>query len=357
MRRKQRSRLGSLFDRAVLSALIFALIYILTHLVIHFPQQPTQLPSSSQPAQFYSNQTHDDLTQLYRQAIHSAKESIILAIYGLSDEALIEALNRKYQEGIAIHIVCDAEASKAIHKLHLPKESIVRRSGKGLMHQKILVIDSHSVYLGSANFTYSSLKLHGNLVIALDHPQLAKVLENRTKSMDDEGAFVPLLHQETRVGEQTLELWVLPDSRNADKRLIQWIRTAKKSIKVAMFTFTHNALTQELIAASKRGIKVEAVVDRNSGTGKGAKVVRMLEKEGIPITLNTSKGLLHHKFACIDETVLVHGSANWTLRAFSENDDYFVILHPLTSEQQQKMNDLWRTIQKQSQKPITTSRA
>lgn len=346
---KKRGR--TLIRQTACSALIFLLLWVLLLLVSSLPPQPpAKLPGSASEVLLYSNQTQDDLTRLYQQAIESAQQSITLAIYNLTDETIIQALRKKTDEGISVHIVCDARVSKEISE-RLPRTLVVKRAGVGLMHQKILIVDSNLIVLGSSNLTHSSLNIHDNLVMGMNHPPLAHALTERIKSMDDEGAFTPLLHKETIAGLQNLELWVLPDDQTAASRMINLIRSAKKTIKVAMFTWTRKDFTHELIEAAKRGVNVEAVVDSRQGKGKGAKTVRMLEEGGIPVTLSTGQGLLHHKFAYIDETILVNGSANWTLRGFTENDDFFLIIYPLTPEHQLKMNQLWHVIKKQSEKP------
>lgn len=192
-------------------ALIFCLLWLLVQLSGNLPQdKPVKLPGSEAPVTLYSNQTQDDLTQLYQQMIQSAQRTITLAIYGLTDDVIIQALRKKCLEGLPVHIVCDGRGSKIITK-RLPGPVIVKRYEKGLMHQKILIVDNRFILLGSANLTHSSLNLHGNLVIGMDHPSLAQVLSERIMSMDDEGAFKPLLHQKTAAGMQTFELWVLPD--------------------------------------------------------------------------------------------------------------------------------------------------
>lgn len=340
-----------LVKKSSITGLILVLLWTLYQLAenIHLPQ-PTKLPSSNEPVELYSNQTHDDLTRLYQEAIGSAKESITLVIYALTDEKIIQALQQKSEAGIPVYIVCDAKASMRIGR-RLPKATIVKRLSDGLMHQKILIIDNKQVILGSANLTMSSLNIHGNLVIGIDNPALAQALTARAKSMDEEGGVSPLLHRETTAGPQTVELWVLPDDPGAVKRMIALFRSAKKSIKVAMFTWTRVDFTQELIEAAKRGVKVEAVLDRYAGKGASAKVVQMLERAGIPVALSTGQGLLHHKFAYIDDTILVNGSANWTNSAFKHNDDYFLVVYPLTPEQQTKMNQLWSVIVNKSAKP------
>lgn len=312
--------------------------------------QPTRLPASNAPVELYSNQADDDLTRLYVQAIDQAQASITLIIYALTDHQVIDALYKKSEAGIPVYIVCDGKASAGISR-RLPKATIVKRLAQGLMHQKILIIDEKQIVLGSANLTESSLHVHGNLVIGLDNPALAEALTARAKSMDEEGGVAPLLHRETMAGSQHLELWVLPDDPSAVKRMIDLFRSAKKTIKVAMFTWTRLDFTHELIAAAKRGVKVEVVIDRYSGKGASAKIVHLLDQAGLSVRLSTGKGLLHHKFVYIDGTILANGSANWTNAAFKSNDDYFVVVYPLTTEQRQKMNQVWSVIQQQSEKP------
>lgn len=346
---------SKLFKKSSLTGLIVLLAWTLYQLAANYHSvQPVKLPASNAPVELYSNQTQDDLTHLFQQAIENAKESITLIIYALTDPQIIQTLQKKSESGVPTYIVCDAKASPGISH-RLPRATIIKRYGKGLMHQKILIIDNRQIWLGSANLTTNSLSLHGNLVMGIENPAIAQALTDRAKSMDEDGGYTPLLHKETTAGPQNLELWVLPDDRNAIKRMIALFRSAQKSIKVAMFTWTRVDFTEELIAASKRGVKVETIIDRYSGKGASAKIVRLLEQGGIPIRLSTGNKLLHHKFAYIDDNILVNGSANWTNAAFKENDDYFIVLYPLTPEQQDKMNKLWGILIKESEKAEISS--
>jgi phosphatidylserine/phosphatidylglycerophosphate/cardiolipin synthase-like enzyme len=321
---------------------------IFVQLVLSYPlKEAPSLPITDKEAQLYSNQSQDDLRKLYAQAIQSAEKSITLAIYSLSDRFLIEELRKKTDQGIPLHIVCDAKATKGIAR-QLPKAVIVKRAAPGKTHHKILIIDQKLLLLGSANLTPSSLGIHGNLVVGLEHPSLACALEDRLLSMDDEGGFNPLPFLATQSGSQTIQISLLPDDREGVQRISSLLQSAQKSITVAMFTWTRQDFAQELIDAAKRGVKVRAVIDRNQGKGAGAKIVRMLKKEGIPVALHSGRGLLHHKFAYIDEKTLINGSANWTAAAFKDNDDFFMVLDPLTEEQRTKMNRLCENIAGQS---------
>jgi phosphatidylserine/phosphatidylglycerophosphate/cardiolipin synthase-like enzyme len=345
-----------LLKKSSLAILIIVLTWAFYQLTQHYHQytQPTKLPASNAPIELYSNQTQDDLTHLFQHAIASAKQSITLVIYALTDPQIIHSLQTQSESGIQVYIVCDARASPGISH-RLPRATIVKRTGSGLMHQKILIIDNKQIWVGSANMTTSSLNVHSNLVMGIENPALAQALTDRAKSMDEGGGYSPLLHRETQAGDQNLELWVLPDDPNAVKRMIDLFRSAQKSIKVAMFTWTRVDFTEELIAAAQRGVKVETVVDRYSGKGASAKIVRLLEQNNIPVRLSTGNKLMHNKLAYIDDTILINGSANWTNAAFKENDDIFIVLYPLTTEQQDKMNKLWSAIVRDSEPPGVSS--
>ena len=330
--------------------MIAFLLFTSIELANSFTTAEKRLPSSDQSIELYANQTGDNLTELYLSAINSAQESISLVIYSLNDLKIIDALKQQSEWGISVYIVCDAKASKKVAQ-QIPEATVVKRVGEGLTHQKILVIDNNQILLGSANMTSDSLNVHGNLVLGLHHPALAKVLSLKAQSMDDEGNSAKVLHSLTSCCNQNLELWLLPDDTEAIKRLTELLRSARKTIKVAMFTWTRWDLTQELIDASHRGVRVETVIDRSSGKGASSKIVKMLDQAGISVRLSTGQGLLHHKFAYIDGDILINGSANWTQAAFKSNDDCFTVVYPMTKEQKTKMNKLWKTISKQSLKP------
>jgi len=349
-RKTKKKLLGSLFKKSSLTSIILLLLTTLFKMgeTVYHDQLPAELPSSENPIRLYANQQNDDLAKLYLDAIKSAQNSITLVIYSLVDQRIIAALQQKALDGIYVYIVCDAQASVGISR-KLPAPIIVKRLAKGLTHQKILIIDDSRILLGSANMTHDSLQKHGNLVIGLDNPALAKMMNEKAHSMDEEGNYTPLKPQITKAGAQTVELWELPDNaKDGVERVIQLLRSAKKTIRVAMYTWTRRDFTQELINAKLRGVKVEAVIDRYSGKGASASIVKMLKESQIPTRLNTTQGLLHYKFAYIDEEILINGSANWTNAAFKDNDDVFLVIYPLTNDQKIKMNELWQVIWKAS---------
>ncbi len=342
------SSLTKIFRYGCCSIVIFILSFLIKDINSHTFASTITLPISSEPIKFYSNQTKDDLTTLYVKTIEKAQESIVFIIYSLKDRNILNALKTKENQGVSIYLICDAEATpKLTHQL--PKSTIIRRKGKGLMHQKILVVDNELILLGSANMTIDSLNKHGNLVMGFSHPSLAAMMTARAKEMSPRGKLPAVKQLSTHCADQPIDFQILPFNNDAEKQLISLLKSAKKTIKVAMYTWTRHDFTQELIQASKRGVHVEAIIDRQSGMGTSSEIVKKLFRAGIPVKLSTGSSLLHHKFAYIDDGILINGSANWTYSAFNKNDDCFMVIYDLKTPQKDKMDQLWECLQKNSE--------
>jgi cardiolipin synthase A/B len=323
------------FPWALLIAALFSTWFAYKSLVLPLPQK-------GQAPKLYSNQCQQDIRALLLSAIRGAKSSIHLVMFGLSDKAVLTALKEKIAHHIPSRIYYDIGGSPAVLTI-LKGGDIHPFKKSGLMHQKILVLDHSLIFLGSANMTSSSLRMHDNLVVGFHSPPLAKFLETHEP-------FTPGYFQ-TRIGKQDVELWLLPDTRgHALTHVRHKIRDAKKTLRIALFTFTHPHLIDEVIEAHKRGVKVSVVIDQTSGLGASRKAIEQLAKARIPVALSQGVQLLHHKFVYIDDETLIMGSANWTKSAFYKNSDCLLTLHKLNSEQTTFMNSLWSRIENNSQK-------
>lgn len=302
------------------------------------------LPGESEDTILYSNQSRNDLTNTYLEAIGRAEKSILLLIYNLSEPSITHALRAKADTGVDVTVICDGKASRRAKKYLGANVKVYPRNDKGLMHLKILVVDKQLVILGSANLSRHSLRIHGNLIMGLDNSQLADFVSHRAKEVAIGEVSRDNTNATFTVGSQKVELWFLPANKDAVDRIINLIDQAKKSIKIAMFTWTRRDFAHAVIRSALRGVKVEAVIDHNSTKSSSKKIARLLYREKVPLLVNTDAGLLHHKFLLIDETTLVNGSANWTKAAFTQNNDCFVVLHNLTEEQKSVLKSMWQTI-------------
>jgi phosphatidylserine/phosphatidylglycerophosphate/cardiolipin synthase-like enzyme len=307
----------------------------------------TPIPSGDNPALFYSTDHDDHLGGVFNEAIQKAQHSIQIAVYTITDQRLIQSLRKKAKEGVHVTVICDAKACPGIEKKLGSEITLYKATPKGLMHLKILVVDDELVWIGSANMTGESLRLHGNLIAGFDAPELAQWIGKKLFALAD-GTNDPYPQQSFLIGHQTLEFWFLPNDKGAVHRIRSLIRAAKKTIKIAMFTWTRLDFVNDIVSANLRGVDVKIVLDNNSSKGSSVGVVKALQKGKIPVRVNTGQGLLHYKTMIIDDEILVNGSANWTKAAFRQNEDCYFVLSPLNEEQREFLKEMWETIVKNS---------
>jgi len=172
--------------------------------------------------------------------------------------------------------------------------------------------------------------MHDNLVLATKNPALAHFFQNEA---------APWIYS-----NREMTVWKLPQSGvDALDACCGFLKTAKKTIRVAMFTFTHMRLASALVDAKNRGVEVEVALDHYTREGSSKKVADYLEENKIPVFVSQGLQLLHHKWALIDEEILIAGSANWTQSAFKKNKDLLFVLS-LRDALKEQMQALWKQI-------------
>ena len=107
------------------------------------------------------------------------------------------------------------------------------------------------------------------------------------------------------------DAFFFPNMANIN-RMKSYIDFAKKSIDLAIFSFTNDDLANAVLAAHKRGVTVRIITDDEAMKGKGADTQRMADA-GIPCrTDNAGQYHMHNKFMIVDSLYIVTGSFNWT---------------------------------------------
>lgn len=305
----------------------------------------TSCQEATRPSNILSTDLTDDLQALFLKEILSAQDSVLLFTYSLNDRKIIQALNQKAEEGKTVTVIVDAKASKYVEKRLSPKINLTLRVGKNLMHQKWLVIDNETVWTGSANMTTESLKMHSNLVQKFVSPPLSSFVWQKAQFISQEsGLEPPLLHR--YFSEQKLSCWFLPDDKEASLEIKKLLRSAQKTIQVAMYTFTREDFAKEIIKAHNRGVRCEVLLDRSMSQGAGAKITKLFQQNNVPVFISQGTPLLHHKMALIDNSILIHGSANWTKAAFTQNEDYFIVLDNLNETEQKELSNIWQALRR-----------
>jgi phosphatidylserine/phosphatidylglycerophosphate/cardiolipin synthase-like enzyme len=109
------------------------------------------------------------------QLIATAKNSIDLASYALTDPIVLDALNAAERRGVATRIILDPRERHDFVKLGDLSDSVRIKRGGPFMHLKAYAIDGQVLRTGSANFSTSGENAQDNdLVVIRDAGAAAK---------------------------------------------------------------------------------------------------------------------------------------------------------------------------------------
>jgi phosphatidylserine/phosphatidylglycerophosphate/cardiolipin synthase-like enzyme len=119
---------------------------------------------------------------------------------------------------------------------------------------------------------------------------------------------------------------VLPDDTAAPIR--QAIDAARRSLRVKMFAFTDAGLLNAVIAARRRNVKVQVMLNpaRRSGEHDNDAARKALDRAGVDVKdANPAFVLTHEKSMVVDEETAFVKSLNWTTKNLTATRDYSVI--------------------------------
>ena len=115
-------------------------------------------------------------------------------------------------------------------------------------------------------------------------------------------------------------------SDNPQKEIIKNINQAQASINIAMYIFTDREIAVPLVKAQERGVKVRLYLDKDQVEYQYSQS-RFLVQKGIKVRISTNNYIMHHKFAIIDNRILLTGSYNWTFSANNRNDENLMVIN------------------------------
>lgn len=94
---------------------------------------------------------------------------------------------------------------------------------------------------------------------------------------------------------------------------------------VQAYSFTSHPIADALVRAHRRGVEVQAILDRSKRTQK-YNTADMLVRVGIPVLIDASHAIAHNKVMIIDNDVGVTGSFDFTKAAEERNAENLLII-------------------------------
>ncbi|KAG1171288.1 hypothetical protein G6F70_007311 [Rhizopus microsporus] len=104
------------------------------------------------------------------------------------------------------------------------------------------------------------------------------------------------------------------------------LASAKRTLYICVFSLTDNDTADVIGDAYQRGLDVRIITDNDQmDSRKGADVLLLNERYGIPYKYDNSDQFMHNKFAVIDNKTVITGSFNWSCGARYKNRENVII--------------------------------
>lgn len=288
-------------------------------------------------------------------AIRSAKHSINFETYvfwdGQIGREFTEALAERARAGVKVSAILDAQGT---NKMGMENLARLREAGVEVVkyhsifwldprrynnrsHRKLLIVDGRIAFVGGAgiadqwmgnaespqHWRDNHYKVTGPVVAQLQGIFMANWLKTRGNVLHGPDYFPPLASTGPYLAQA---LRSSARNTNLDLMYLLALASAQKTLRIENAYFLPDELTRnELIAAAKRGVKVEIVVP---GKLIDQKLVRAASKRHWPELIKSGikiyeyqPTMVHVKLIVVDDTFVSVGSGNFDNRSIQLNDE------------------------------------
>ena len=129
--------------------------------------------------------------------------------------------------------------------------------------------------------------------------------------------------------------------------IVDQINAAKSEILVQAYSFTSAPIAKALTNAFKRGVKVEAILDKSQRKEKYTSAT-FISNAGIPTFIDDKHAIAHNKIMIIDKETVITGSFNFTKAAEEKNAENVLIIK--SKELAKEYMDNWYKHREHSEK-------
>jgi phosphatidylserine/phosphatidylglycerophosphate/cardiolipin synthase-like enzyme len=260
--------------------------------------------------------------------IDAAQTYVHCAAYELNLLNVIGKLRDK-SSNVDVKVIVDDEYYKEAKELigGSGKIQLKNDNDTDLMHNKFCIIDGKAVWTGSFNPTNNCAYKNNNNAVLVQSKNLAKNYEAEFSEMWNGkfGGGERTQNPVVIVNGTKIESYFCPEDWCGNK-VIYAIQDAKESIDFMTFSFTHDAIGDEIMRKAAAGVKVRGVFEK---TQKNAftEYDRMVNKTNIDVRWDGNPAKMHHKVFIIDGKTVVTGSFNPSNNADKRNDENVLIIH------------------------------
>ena len=121
-----------------------------------------------------------------------------------------------------------------------------------------------------------------------------------------------------------IEVYFSPNG-GCTEAIVREIASARTNILVQSYSFTSAPIAKALVAAHKRGVNVEVILDRNQRTENHSSA-DFLHNMEVPTRIDDNHAIAHNKVIILDGQVVITGSFNFTKSAEENNAENLLVI-------------------------------
>lgn len=306
------------------------------------------------------------------ELVDSAKETVDICIYELSQDTIYNSVLRAYDRGVTVRMVGDIDNAGYSGYQAFMRTGIPMRLGNrdSIMHNKYIIVDSRWLVMGSMNFTTTGVFNNNENVLFFDSPAMCAYYKKDFETMFSNNLFGIDKINHKFEGYDTnwayitnddgtttrVDMFVIPyvgyegqsDGTRVDYRFMEYVNQAQHSIHFAIFAYTHPDIAAAMInLAMTKNVQVYGVFDKSWHTGNEYSLHQqfinaLTYTSNIHIVYDGNDNFLqgnplhggkcHNKYMIVDagysNAIVVTGSYNFSKAAsYKGNDENFIAVH------------------------------
>jgi phosphatidylserine/phosphatidylglycerophosphate/cardiolipin synthase-like enzyme len=268
--------------------------------------------------------------------ISQARTTIDVAAFELDNVVITDALVTAVKRGVKVRLVTETNylEESGVHALKAVGVPVVDDQRDGaLMHNKFMVFDRTSVWMGSMNFTENCAYKNNNHGVFIDDVRVAENYATKFAWMHERHKFGGLPDKSARIPNPVV---TLADGTRLENyfsthdhiaaKLTEKIKAAQARIHFLAFSFTHKAMGNAMLARAAAGVEVQGVFEKSQAASGYSEYTAMRAAGGrVSVFLDANPRNMHHKVLILDDETVVAGSFNFSDGADKQNDENVVI--------------------------------
>ena len=273
----------------------------------------------------------DDGEQVITGAIRSARKSVWLEIYILSDRNVIYALEDMANQGIDVRVMLEphpfgggSSPSRTIDQLKAAGVQAQYTSPDfALTHEKGMIIDGTTAYIMTSNFSRSALG--GSSGSSGYRNREYGIIDTNAQDVQAVTAIFNADWNHTTAQFNDPNLVVSPVNSRSDFSAL--IGSAHQTLLIEAEEMNDSSIEQALVSAAQHGVHVEVILPAPSGSSgdSNSQGITTIKQGGV-VVREDSQLYMHAKIIVVDGVKAFVGSENISSQSLDQNRELGIIV-------------------------------